>query len=156
MESTNQIDPSLLKYRWMQAYTRLNHRLSDKDNFPTHFASEWPTYFDSMKGRLAAQQDYTLGLASMVGYIAGQYNFPAENIALWKPMQWKGSVPKQVTRNKFIQIYGKPAQRIANLATDDVIDSLMIATYWLRLYDNKRFRWQKDKDRTKKEDVVCR
>ena len=79
----------------------------------------------------------------MVGYIAGQFNFHPSTIALWTPMQWKGSVPKHVTINKFVKVFGKPAERLARILSDDVIDAIMIARYWLTLYDRQLFRWQR-------------
>jgi Holliday junction resolvasome RuvABC endonuclease subunit len=142
MKSTHQIDPSILKYRWEEACRKLTQAIDVYESEPTHFASEWPTFFNSMKGRIAATQNYTLGLASMVGYIAAHFDFNPENIALWTPQQWKGSVPKYVTVEKFKLIFGKKAEKLSRMLTDDTIDAIMIARYWLQLYEAKRFRWQ--------------
>jgi hypothetical protein len=142
MESTRGVDPSIIKHRWKQAFYQIKANMDLEDIEPTHFASEWPTFFNSTKGYLAATQNYTVGLASMVGYLAGQFNFKAAHITLWTPLQWKGSVPKYVTRNRFVQYFGEPAEKLAQRLSDDVIDAIMIARYWLSLYEREKFRWQ--------------
>lgn len=142
MESTRGVDPSIIKHRWKQAFYEIKAYMDLEDIEPTHFASEWPTFFNSTKGYIAATQNFTVGLASMVGYLAGQFNFKADNMTLWTPMQWKGTVPKYVTRNRFIQTFGKPGEKQARILSDDIIDAIMIAKYWLTLYDRQKFRWQ--------------
>ena len=49
MKSTKQIDPSLVKYRWLEAYINIKTTIELDEKVPTHFASEWPTYFNSEK-----------------------------------------------------------------------------------------------------------
>lgn len=49
-----------------------------------------------------------------------------KEIKLFTPIQWKGQVPKSVTRNRMIQTYGLDA--IQNLS-DDEVDALGIANY---------------------------
>jgi len=142
MKSTHQIDPSILKYRWEEACRKLAQAIDVYESDPTYFASEWPTFFNSMKGKIAATQNYTIGLASMVGYIAAHFDFDSENIALWTPQQWKGSVPKYVTVEKFKVVFGRKAEKLSQMLTDDTIDAIMIARYWLQLYEAKKFRWQ--------------
>lgn len=144
MASTRGVDPSLIKHRWKQAFYEISAYMDLDGIIPTHFASEWPTYFNSTKGRLAATQNFTVGLASMVGYLAGQYNFKAHHMALWTPMQWKGTVPKYVTRKRFVQAFHPVsiAERKARTLSDDTIDAIMIARYWLMLYHKQKFRFQ--------------
>lgn len=142
MQSTKGIDPSIIKHRWKQAFYEIKAYMDLEGIEPTHFASEWPTFFNSTKGYLAATQNFTVGLASMVGYLAGQFNFKAHHITLWTPLQWKGSVPKHITRHRFIQVFGQPAEKLARILSDDIIDAIMIARYWLTLYDRQKFRWQ--------------
>lgn len=131
-----------IRYRWEQAEKQLRSAFELDDIRPTHYAAEWPTFMNSMKGKIAAQQNYTLGLASMVSYIAAAFEIRSENITLWTPMQWKGMTPKSVTRNRFLMYFGSAAKQIARAANDDVIDAIMIARLWLTLYDRKKFRWQ--------------
>lgn len=131
-----------IQYRWEQAFLQLEESLALEGIVPTHFASEWPTFFNSMRGKIAAQENHTLNLSSMVGYLAGKLNFKNEHIVLWTPMQWKGTTPKNVTRNQFVHYFGEGAKRLARTASDDVIDAIMIARYWLTIYDRKKFYWQ--------------
>lgn len=142
MESTRQVDPSILKWRWQEAFVNLKASFELDGNSPTHFASEWPMYFDSLKGRIAAQQNYTLGIASMVGYLAAAFEFNPAHIALWTPLQWKGNQPKSVTRNRFVLTFGEAGRKLARMLSDDVIDAIMIARFWLTLYDRKKFSFQ--------------
>jgi hypothetical protein len=143
MRSENKgVNETIIKFRWRKAYQVLLAALEAEGNEPTHFAAEWPNFFNDIRGRIAAQQGYTLGLASMVGYLAGQFNFRANNITLWTPFQWKGNMSKDVTKERFKLTFGKPAHRLARQLSDDVIDAIMIAKYWLTLYDRKKFRWQ--------------
>jgi hypothetical protein len=143
MESTKGVRPDILKYRWMEAYLDLKTNLDIDDNEPTHFASEWPAFYNSEKGRIAASNNYTVGLASISSYIAGQFNFVPQNIALWTPMQWKFNAPKDVTKNRFVQRFGERGEKLARQVSDDVIDAIMIAVYWLSIYRKRQFRWQK-------------
>jgi hypothetical protein len=131
-----------IQYRWEQAHLQLEAAFELQGVVPTHLCSEWPMFFNTMRGKIAAQKNHTLNLASMVGYLAGKFNFRNEHIVLWTPMQWKGTAPKSVTRNQFIHYFGEDAKRIAKTASDDVIDAIMIARYWLTIYDRKRFYWQ--------------
>jgi hypothetical protein len=97
----------------------------------THFVAEWPAFFGSERGRIAAQKGYTLELAGMVGYLAGRLSFRPERISLYTPQQWKGSVSKAVTRAKFVRAFGEAARAVARSVPDDTIDAIMIAEHWL-------------------------
>jgi hypothetical protein len=130
------------QHRWRDTYFQLKYMLDANGNWPTHFASEWPVFFNSPKGRIAAQENYTVDLAAIVGYVAGQFRFKAENITLWTPMQWKGSVPKYVTEAKFVRLFGSSAKRLVRTLSNDTIDAIMIAEYWLSIYARGKFGWQ--------------
>lgn len=146
MESTNHI-----QFRWKQAVVQLREAFELDGIMPTHYAAEWPMFFNSMKGRIAAQENYTVGLASMVGYIAAAFEFKVTYITLWTPAQWKGMASKSITRNQFVMYFGDSAKQLARTASNDVIDAIMIARYWLTLYDRKRFRWQHTIEKTHNE-----
>lgn len=130
-----------IQYKWRDCYTQLKDRLGSRK--PTHLAIEYPMYFESVKGKIAAQEGYTIDLASMLGFLAGRFEIKAEYITLWNPMQWKGSVPKHVTEKKFIRVFGEPAKRLARELSNDVIDAIMIAEFWLSLYNREKFSWQR-------------
>lgn len=131
---------SNIQYRWKDIYFKLRRELRDKQ--VSHFAGEWPMFFGGMKGKIAAQEGYTVNLAGTVGYLVGKLGIKAEYVALWTPIQWKGAVPKQVTEKKFIRLFGEPARVLANRVSDDVIDAIMIAEYWLTIYNREKFFWQ--------------
>ena len=139
MKSTNQVDPKIVKYRWKEAYEKM---VAAMDWRPTHFASEWPTFFDSERGRIAAVNNYTVGIASMVGYLAAAFDFHPDDIRLYTPIEWKGMIGKEIVREKFIKLFGpegspqEPAiRRLDKQLSDDTIEAIMIARYWLDQYD---------------------
>ena len=133
-----------LKHRWNTAYRDIASELEMEGLEPNHFVAEWPTFFNTMKGRVAVSGDYLSGLASMIGYLVGRFDFDVRHVMLYTPMEWKGSVPKHVTRNRFIECFGKSAEREARKLTDDTIDAIMIARHWLRIYANGQHKWQKE------------
>ena len=129
------------QHKWQDAFFRLRKALGEWK--PTHLALEYPTFFGSTRGKIAATQGYTLDLAGMVGYLAGSFEVRAEQVTLWKPEQWKGSVPKTVTQAKFIRLYGKDADYVVRNYSDDTIDAIMIAEFWLNLFFRGKFSWQR-------------
>jgi hypothetical protein len=137
-----------VQHKWRDIYTKLIGRLEGLT--PTHYAAEWPTYFSGQKGMIAAQEGYTIDLAGVVGYLAGRIGFKVDWIALWTPQQWKGSVPKSVTEGKFVRLFGDSAKRaIKRGISGDAIDSIMIAEFWLALYNQGKMSWQHQKTTSK-------
>lgn len=67
---------------------------------------EWPAYFGSEKGQVAAQLGHTLNLAGVVGYCSGYFRIPWQRIHLITANQWKGSVSKEVTKMRFFRAMG--------------------------------------------------
>lgn len=139
-ESGSEIGP---QYTWQSAFSQLRgpERLGDWK--PTHIVIEYPTFFASTRGKIAASTGATLNLAGMAGFLAGRFWLAPDSIALWRPEQWKGSVPKTVTEAKFIRIFSKGASMIAQSNPDDVVDAIMLAAHWLNLYHRGQFSWQK-------------
>jgi len=116
--------------KWNDALRKLFNAVAD---WPlSHFVAEWPMYFGSERGRIAAQKGNTLELAGMVGYLAGRLGMRPERIALYTPVQWKGSVPKSATTAKFIRTFGPAAKSVAASVPDDTVDAIMIAEHWLK------------------------
>lgn len=130
-----------VQYKWRDAYAKLRNALGDWK--PTHFAAEWPAFFGNTRGKIAAMKGYTMDLAGMVGYLAGRFGLPPDRMVLWRPDQWKGSVPKSVTAQKFLRLFGPGAPYVVRNHSDDVVDAIMIAEYWLTLYHREKFNWQK-------------
>lgn len=129
-----------LPFVWGSLFAQLR-RVACDDWRPTHLAIEYPQFFASERGRIAAVQGDTLALASVAGYLAGRFAVPFEFIELWTPAQWKGSVPKSVTQEKFLRLFGAGARSIARQFPDDTIDAIMIAEHWLTLYHREKFHW---------------
>jgi hypothetical protein len=129
-----------LQHKWKDAYLQLREHFRAVK--PTHYACEWPMYFGGEKGKIAAQEGYTINIAGMAAFIAGRFQIRGEFISLWTPVQWKGSVPKYVTERKFIRLFGEQARRIAKIESNDVIDAIMIAEFWIDLYLREKFSWQ--------------
>ena len=126
--------------KWQDAYFKLQKALGDWK--PTHLACEYPTFFGNARGKIAAMKGYTLDLAGMVGYLSGRLRMSAEQMTLWTPERWKGTVPKTVTQAKFVRLYGKSANTIVRTCSDDVVDAIMICEFWLSLYFRGKFSWQ--------------
>jgi hypothetical protein len=133
-----------IQHRWRDAYRQLSERLDG--SIPTHLACEWPSFFNTEKGIIAAKMGYTLDLASIVGYLTGKFQIKADYVALWTPGQWKGQVPKSVTLNKFVRLFGEGARKAIKLGIgDDTVDAIMILEHWLELYNREKFSWQHQK-----------
>lgn len=83
---------------------------------------EWPAYFDSMAGHVAAKAGHTINLAGIDCYIAGFFRLPWQNIHLITATKWKGSVSKEITRRRFFRHMGiKQIYKIDHNAVDAVM-----------------------------------
>lgn len=83
---------------------------------------EWPMYFGTEKGQVAAQQGHTLNLAGIDGYIAGYFRLPWRQIHLITAPQWKGSVSKEITKMRFFRAMGvKHIFKVDHNAVDAVM-----------------------------------
>jgi hypothetical protein len=84
--------------------------------------AEWPAYFDSMAGHIAAKAGHTINLAGIDCYIAGFFRLPWQNIHLVTATKWKGSVSKEITRMRFFRHMGiKQLYQIDHNAVDAVM-----------------------------------
>jgi hypothetical protein len=120
--------------KWQDAYEQLAASMRKKDLWPTHIAAEWPMFFGNTRGHIAASQDYTLGLAGMAAGIIAWFRLPASNVTLLTPAQWKGSVPKEVTRTRLEEAFGANSKGLS----DDEVDAIGIAEFWLKIYLRSR------------------
>lgn len=127
---SNRLDP---QYIWRDAFYQLKQQLGEQ--WPTHLVLEWPTFFSSARGRIAAMRGHTIDLAGLVGFLVGRFGLKVNRVTLWKPEQWKGSVPKRVTAAKFIRLFGPAAVTAVNTHPDDTVDAIMLAEHWLSLYE---------------------
>lgn len=83
---------------------------------------EWPAFFGSAKGQVAAKQGYTINLAGVVGYIMGFFRMKPQNSFLITANEWKGNVPKEITRMRFFRALGvKQIYKVDHNAVDAVM-----------------------------------
>lgn len=93
-------------------------------NFDT-LVMEWPTYYDSAKGQIAAQKGYTINLAGIAMYIAGYFQVDFRKLFLYTAPDWKGTVQKAVTARRFFRLFGMSEMKIDH----DTIDAVMMLIY---------------------------
>lgn len=67
---------------------------------------EWPMFYSSEKGQVAATESYTINLAAIGAYLAGWYHIPTENVELITAPQWKGNQTKAITARRFMKQFG--------------------------------------------------
>lgn len=98
--------------------------------------SEWPAFYSSDKGKIAAHMNYTIDLAGICYFIAGWYRLDHRHHFPLTASMWKGSVPKLVTQRKFIRTFNKFAHHI----NEHAVDATMMLHYWLTTYGEKIFQ----------------
>jgi len=86
---------------------------------------EWPTYYDSDKGKTAARKGYTINLAGIAMYIAGYFQVDFRKLFLYTAPDWKGTVKKVVTARRFFKLFGLSEMKIDH----DTIDAVMMLVY---------------------------
>ncbi len=82
------------------------------------FVGEWPAFFDNMRGNVAAKKGYTIDLAGILCYIMGYYRLPWQSICLLTAAQWKGNLPKEITKMRFFKALGVQAYKVDHNAVD--------------------------------------
>lgn len=107
-------------------------RCSDLKDHITHLnfefdtlVCEWPTFYDSAKGRIAAQQGYTVNLAGIAMFIAGYFRVDFRRLFLYTAPDWKGTVKKAVTQHRFFKLFGLSSEQVGN----DTVDAAMMLVY---------------------------
>jgi hypothetical protein len=119
-----------IHHKWQDAYEQLAAELRASDSCPTHLVMEWPTFFGGMRGKIAASCDHTINLAGMAAGIIAWFRLPAANVSLLTPAQWKGSVPKEVTRRRLEKAFRVDSSKLS----DDEVDAIALAEFWLKAY----------------------
>lgn len=79
---------------------------------------EWPMYYDSAKGQVAARQGYTINLAGIAMYLVGWFQLPHQQVFLYTAPDWKGTVPKQVTARRFYKLFNINVMTVDHNAID--------------------------------------
>jgi hypothetical protein len=116
-----------IQTKWEDAYRQLVAELGLSD-CPTDIVAEQPCWMPSAKGRTAAALDYTIHLAQMVAGVIAWFRLPASHITLLTPGQWKGNVPKKVTRARLEKAF---SDADFSEAGDDEVDAIGLGVYWL-------------------------
>lgn len=89
------------------------------------FVGEWPTYFGTIKGQISAMQGNTINLGAVIAYIAGYFQILPQNVHLLTATQWKGSVPKEITKMRFFKVLGVKQGQIKTI-NHNAIDAIML------------------------------
>lgn len=84
---------------------------------------EWPTYYGTRAGQISAMEGNTINLGAVVSYIAGYFRILPENIHLLTATQWKGTVPKEITKMRFFKILGVSKSYKVN---HNAVDAIML------------------------------
>lgn len=101
-----------------------------------YLITEWPTFFSSEKGQVAAHQNYTINLAGACAYLAGRLGMDHRNWHIATATTWKGSVSKYITSQRFFRTFGiQPS-----LVSEHAIDATMLLLWWLRTHGAKAFQ----------------
>ena len=86
------------------------------------YIAEWPTYYGTRSGQISAMQGNTINLGAVVSYIAGYFRFHPANVHLLTATQWKGTVPKEITKMRFFKILGvDKAYKVNHNAVDAIM-----------------------------------
>lgn len=102
----------------------------------THLITEWPTFFGSVAGSIAAQKGYTINLAAVNSYLAGSFGFRDNRWIMLTATEWKGSVTKAITMRKFLRFFKGANLDLRSTISEHEIDALMMAHYWIRVQWN--------------------
>lgn len=86
---------------------------------------EWPTYYGSAKGQIAAQQGHTINLAGIAMFIAGFFQVDFRRLFLYTAPDWKGTVQKAVTARRFFRMFGISEMKVDH----DTIDAVMMLVW---------------------------
>lgn len=70
------------------------------------FIGEYPTFYNVERGHIAAIRGDTTNLAAINGYVAGHFRLPPNQIHFITATKWKGSVSKEITRQRFFKSFG--------------------------------------------------
>lgn len=121
---------ALLKEAWDFGFfevcgTNFQMRCSDLKDHIIHLGfefdvlvMEWPTYYGSAKGQIAAQKGHTINLAGIAMYIAGFFQVDFRKLYLYTAPDWKGTVKKAITARRFFRLFGLSEMTVDHNAVD--------------------------------------
>lgn len=91
----------------------------------THLIIEYPQFMNSVKGRIAAQQGYTIDLGTVCGFIMGWLDVHTSDVYLYTPNQWKGQKPKKAIEAAFLREFGEEHRG----TSDHAFEAVMLLKY---------------------------
>lgn len=98
-----------------------------------HLVVEYPAFYSSEKGKIAAHRNFTIDLAHIAGFVAGTLGMTHRTYHPITAIEWKGAVQKEVTARKFFRLFNYPLRKISEHA----VDSTMLLRYFLITYGRK-------------------
>lgn len=109
--------------------------LLERFGYVCHLVVEKPTFFNSEAGRIAAREGHIINLSIMLGWIIAKLDLWGPDLTMYAPNQWKGMVPKDVTRKKFYRVFND-ARRLDRWGdgekyNHDTVDAIMLLHFWL-------------------------
>jgi hypothetical protein len=105
----------------------INQKFIDATPF-SYLVIEYPQYMGGLKGRIAAQQGYTLDLAYVCGFFTAAFNLARLRTHLFTPMQWKGTRPKSATLAEYRRKF--PDQR---WSSEHSVDAVMLGYHFCKV-----------------------
>lgn len=102
-----------------------------------HLVIEYPAFFSSERGQIAAHQNYTIDLAFICGYLAGLLALDHRHVNLITAITWKGNVTKEITKRKFFYHFKKLG---VHKLDEHAIDAAMLLRYFLVTYGPGTFQ----------------
>lgn len=98
--------------------------------------AEKPAFYSSQRGQIAAHQNYTIDLSAINSFLAGWFHMTHRSYFPITAINWKGSVSKWITQQKFFRIFKvRPDQPGKHPGlTEHSVDATMMLHYWLKTY----------------------
>ena len=93
------------------------HIIATVDEFD-QLVIEWPMFYGSSKGQIAAEKGYTINLAGLAMYIAGWFQVHWKDVHLYTAPSWKGTVKKAITARRFYRLFGLSEMTVDHNAID--------------------------------------
>lgn len=120
-----------LQRRISNTADKLDFQIPDIRNIDL-FITEWPAFFGSTRGQIAAQQGYTINLAAVASYLAGFFGFANSKWSTITANEWKGTVTKAVTMRKFMRYFNGMDYDIRIGVSEHSIDAIMMMHYHVK------------------------
>ena len=117
---------------------------------------EWPAFYDVERGHVAAVRGDTINLAGINCFVAGWFRVPTNRLTFITATKWKGSVSKEVTRQRFFRSFG--LKKIYSV-DHNAVDAAMILLTWCqrtKLVSNQFVTFEKRIDQSRTQELAHR